>query len=49
VNKIRERFNGEEVFELKDDFGGIEISRLPLEHIYVNVVIQDGREHMSTK
>ena len=47
VNKIRERFNGEEVFELKDDFGGIEISRLPLEHIYVNVVIQDGREHMS--
>ena len=30
-----------------DDFGGIEISRLPLEHIYVNVVIQDGREHMS--
>ena len=45
-NKIRERFNGEEVFELTDDFGGTEISRRPLEDIYVNVVIQEGREHM---
>jgi hypothetical protein len=47
LNKIRERFNGEEVFGLTDDFGGTEISMRPLEDIYVNVVIQEGREHMN--
>ncbi|CAB4035411.1 NACHT, LRR and PYD domains-containing 14-like [Paramuricea clavata] len=47
VNKVRERFNpdDEEVFQLKDDFGGTEISMRPLEDIYVNVVVQEGREH----
>ena len=46
VNKVRERFNpdDEEVFQLKDDFGGPEISMRPLEDIYVNVVIQKERE-----
>jgi GTPase SAR1 family protein len=49
LNKIRERFNpdDEEIFQLKDDFGGPEISMRPLEDIYVNVVIQEGREHMN--
>ncbi|CAB3990142.1 NACHT, LRR and PYD domains-containing 14-like [Paramuricea clavata] len=49
VNKVRDRFGSddEEVFQLKDDFGGTQISMRPLEDIYVNVVIQDGREHMN--
>ena len=49
VNKVRERFDpdDEEVFQLKDDFGGPEISLRPLEDIYVNVIIQEGREHMN--
>ncbi|CAB3981765.1 Hypothetical predicted protein [Paramuricea clavata] len=49
VNKVRERFNpdDQEVFRLKDNFGGPEISMRPLEDIYVNVVIQEGREHMT--
>ncbi|CAB4001000.1 Hypothetical predicted protein, partial [Paramuricea clavata] len=47
LNKIRERFNGEEVFGLTDDFGGTEIFMRPLEDIYVNVVIQEGRERMN--
>ena len=48
VNKVRERFNSddEEVFQLKDDFGGTQISMRPLDDIYVDVVIQEGREHM---
>ena len=47
LNKIREKFNGEEVWELRDDFGGTEISSRPFEDIYVNVVIQEGIEHMN--
>ena len=49
LNKIRERVNdnGEEVFKLTDDFGGVKISERPLGDIYVNVVIQEGREHMN--
>jgi GTPase SAR1 family protein len=37
----------EEVFQLEDDFGGPEISLRPLEDIYVNVVIQEGRKCMN--
>jgi GTPase SAR1 family protein len=47
LDKIRDRFNGGEVFELTDDFGGTEISSRPFEDIYVNVIIQEGREHMN--
>jgi GTPase SAR1 family protein len=47
VNKIRERFNGEEVFRLTDDFGGTKISSRPLKDIYVNVVIEEERELMN--
>jgi hypothetical protein len=48
VNRVRERFipNNHEVFELKDDFGDSEISLRTLEDIYVNVIIQEGRETM---
>ena len=42
VNKIRERCNPND--QLKDDFGGTEISLRRLEDVYVNVVIQEGRE-----
>ena len=47
VTKVRDRFNPDiqELFQLKDDFGGVDISLRPLEDIYVNVVIQEGREH----
>jgi hypothetical protein len=48
VNKVRDRFDpdDEEVFQLKDDFGGPKISLRPLEDIYVNVVIQEGRQQL---
>ena len=48
VTKIRDRFNPEnqEIFQLKDDFGEADISLRPLEDIYVNVIIQEGREHL---
>jgi GTPase SAR1 family protein len=44
LNKIREGFDGQKVFEVKDNFGGTDISRRPLEDIYVNVTIQEGTE-----
>ena len=44
VDTFRERFNDDEVFQLTDDFGGPEISTRPLRDIYVNVIIQEGRE-----
>jgi GTPase SAR1 family protein len=44
VDTFRERFNDNEVFQLTDDFGGPEISTRPLRDIYVNVIIQEGRE-----
>ncbi len=49
VNKVRERFNPDNqlLFQLEDDFGGKFISLLSLEDIYVNVVIQEEREHMN--
>jgi hypothetical protein len=49
VNKFRESFNpdNQELFQMKDDFGGTDISMRPLEHIYVNVVIQEGRERLN--
>jgi hypothetical protein len=46
VNKVRDGINPDdvEVFQVEDDFGGPKISMRPLEDIYVNVVIQEGRE-----
>ncbi len=47
MNRIREIFspvNQPQLFQLKDNFGGIDISLRPLKEIYVNVVIQEGRE-----
>ncbi len=47
VNRIREIFspvNQPQLFQLKDDFGDADIALRPLEDIYVNVVIQEGRE-----
>ena len=47
VNKFRERFNPDDLqlFQMKDDFGEADISLRPLCDIYVNVIIQEGREH----
>ena len=49
MNRVRERFNpdNQQIFQLQDDFGDADISLRPLEDIYVNVVIQEGREHMN--
>ncbi|CAB3992336.1 NACHT, LRR and PYD domains-containing 14-like [Paramuricea clavata] len=47
VNQVRDGINPDDadVFQVEDDFGGPEISMRPLEDIFVNVVIQEGREH----
>ena len=49
VNNVRETFSpdDQEVFQLKDDFGDTEISLRNLNDIYVNVIIQEGRENMN--
>ncbi len=49
MNRVRDRFNpdNQRIFELQDDFGDADISLRPLEDIYVNVVIQEGREHVN--
>ena len=49
VNKFRGRFNPDdlELFQMKDDFGEADISLRPLCDIYVNVIIQEGREHLN--
>ena len=44
VNKIRASFSPN-LFQVKHDFGGIDISRRGLDEIYVNVIIKEGREH----
>jgi hypothetical protein len=48
VAKVRGKFDPDnlELFQLKDDFGDADISLGPLEDIYVNVIIQEGREHL---
>ncbi len=46
ATKLRNR-RDPQVFQLIDDFGGPFISSRGLEDIYVNVVIQEGREHMN--
>jgi Fe-S cluster biosynthesis and repair protein YggX len=43
MKKIRENIS-DEIFSLHDDFGDKRLSRRKLEEIYVNVVIQEGRE-----
>ena len=47
MNRVRDRFNpdNQQIFQLQDDFGDADISLRSLEDIYVNVVIQEGREH----
>ena len=49
VNNVRETFSpdDQEEFQLKDDFGDTEISSRNLKDIYVNVIIQEGRENMN--
>ena len=47
INKIRENVS-DEVFYLYDDFGGAALSLRKLDKIYINVIIQDGRESTST-
>ena len=49
VTKIRDRFNPDniDIFQLKDNFGEVDVSLRPLEDIYVNVVIQEGREPLN--
>ncbi len=46
MNRVRERFSpdDQQIFQLQDDFGDAGISLRPLKDIYVNVVIQEGRE-----
>jgi hypothetical protein len=43
MKKIRESIS-DEIFYLHDDFGEKRLSRRKLEEIYVNVIIQEGRE-----
>ena len=43
IKKIREKIP-DEFFRLHDDFGEKRLSRRKLEEIYVNVIIQEGRE-----
>ena len=46
INNIRENLS-DEVFNLYDDFGEPELSRRNLDNIYINVMIQEGRESLS--
>ena len=43
IKKVREKIPNE-IFYLHDDFGEKRLSRRKLEEIYVNVIIQEGRE-----
>ena len=47
MNKVRGQYNPDKqkVFQLVDDFGETEISSRNLEDIYINVIIQEGREN----
>ena len=47
IKKIRENVCNE-VFYLYDDFGERALSRRKLDEIYINVIIQEGRESFST-
>ena len=46
MNKIRENVS-DEVFYLHDDFGEKALSRRKLNEIYINVIVQEGRESTS--
>ena len=43
VNKVRGRFN-KNVFQVKDNFGDIDISKRSFEDMYINAIIQEGQE-----
>ena len=45
VNKVRATFN-EDLFEVRNDFSGIDISRRGLDEMYVSVTVKEGREHL---
>ena len=47
MKKMRENAT-DDIFHLHDDFGGRALSRLKLEEIYINVLIQEGRESWET-
>ncbi len=47
MKKMRENAT-DDIFHLHDDFGGKALSRLKLEEIYINVLIQEGRESWET-
>ena len=43
IKKIRENMS-DDIFDLHDDFGEKQLSRRKLEEMYINVIIQEGRE-----
>ena len=45
VNKVRASLSPN-LFKVNDDFGGIDISRRGLDEIYVNVIVNEGKEHL---
>ena len=45
VNKVRATF-GQDLFEVQNDFSGIDISRSGLDEMYVHVIVKEGREHL---
>ncbi len=47
MKKMRENVT-DDIFHLHDDFGEKGLSRLKLEEIYINVIIQEGRESSET-
>ena len=48
MKKIRENIS-DEIFSLHDDFGEKDLSRRKLEEMYVNVIIQEGRQSTCRK
>ena len=42
VNKVRATF-GQDLFEVQNDFSGIDISRSGLDEMYVHVIVKEGR------
>ena len=45
VNKVRASFSPN-LFQVNDNFGGIDVSKRALDEIYVNVIVKQGREHL---
>ena len=45
VNKVRASFSPD-LFQVNDNFGGIDVSGRALDEIYVKVIVKQGREHL---